>query len=213
MPLQLDASTVRREAATVLRDAARSTLYLLVSFPLGVAYFALVVGGVAAGISLLVFVVGVVVLAATAAAARRVAALDAAFGARVYGLPAPSLAAPRSTDGLFDAAVAELATPAGYRATAYLVARFGVGLAGFTYVVTWLSVSGALLGAPLYYDAPGVTVGVPGAWTVTTLPGALAVAAAGAVVAAVGAVVVAPAGRVAVRATGYVLELPRPAAT
>lgn len=180
------------------------------SFPLGTAYFVFVAVGVAVGVSLLVFVVGVVVLAAVAAAARRVAAFDAALGARLFDVPAPTLAAPRASDGLFDAVVAELSTPSGYRAVAYLLVRWVVGVAGFTFVVTWLTLAGALLGAPLYYDHSEFTVGVVDVWEVETMPAALAVAVVGAVVAVLGAVVVAPAGRVAARAASYVLELPRP---
>lgn len=191
-------------------DVVRSTLYLLVSFPLGVVYLALVVSGVTVGVALLLFVVGVVVLAGVAAAARRVAAVDVALGARLFGAPAPALAHPRDSSGVFDAAVAELTTLSGYRAAAYLVVRFVVGVAGFMFVVTWLGVTAALLGTPLYYDDPAVTVGVVGVWEVETLPVALAVAAAGAVVAVLGAAVVAPAGRVAARGATYVLELPRP---
>jgi len=191
-----------------LRDVGRSTLYLLASLPLGTAYFALVVGGAAAGVSLLVFVVGVVVLAATAAAARKVAAFDAALAARLFDLPEPSLRAPQTSGGILSTALAELRSPSGYRAAAYLLARFGVGLVGFTAVVGWLALSVGLLGAPLYYDQPGVTVGVTGVWEASTLERALVASGAGALVAVLGAVLVAPAGRAAARVSAYVLDSP-----
>jgi hypothetical protein len=191
-------------------DAARSTVYLLVSFPLGVAYVAVVAAGVAVGLSLLLFVVGVVVLAGVAAVSRRLASFDAAIGARLFDAPAPTLASPRSASGLLDAAVAELSTPSGYRAAAYLVVRFAVGVAGFTFVATWLTLAAALLGAPLYYDSAAVTLGVVGVWEVQTLSGALAAAAAGVLVAVLGGLVVSSAGRVAAHGATYVLALPRP---
>lgn len=191
-------------------DVVRSTLYLLLSFPLGTAYLAFVVGGVSAGVSLLLFVVGVAVLATVAAVSRHLAALDAALGARLFGVPAPTLSRPRPSEGLVDATIAELSTASGYRAVLYLLVRFVVGVAGFTYVVTWMALAAALLGTPLYYDRPGTTVGLAGVWEVETLPAAVAVAGVGAVVAVLGGLVVASAGRVAARGATYVLELPRP---
>lgn len=196
-----------------LDDAARSTLYFLLSFPLGTAYFAFVVGGVAAGVSLLVFVVGAVVLAAVAAVSRRLAAFDAALGARLFDVPAPAPSTPRSSDGLLDATIAELSSVSGYRAVLYLLFRFAVGLVGFTYVVTWVGLAVGFLSAPLYYDDPEFTVSLGGVLAVDTLPVALAVAAIGVVVAVLGGLVVASAGRVAALGATYVLELPRPDAT
>ncbi|MXR22312.1 sensor domain-containing protein, partial [Halobacterium bonnevillei] len=157
-------------------DVARSTLYLLVSFPLGVVYLALVVSGVIVGVPLLLFAVGVVVLAGVAAVARRVAVLDAGLGARLFDVPAPVLAEPRASTGVFDAAFAELAALSGYRAVAYLLVRFGIGVVGFTFVVTWLGAAAALVATPLYYDDPAITVGVVGVWEVETLAAAVAVA-------------------------------------
>jgi hypothetical protein len=191
-------------------EVARSTLYLLVSFPLGVVYLVLVVSGVTVGVALLLFAVGVVVLAGVGAVARRVAVFDAGLGARLFDVPAPVLGEPRESTGVFDAAFAELTTLSGYRAAAYLLVRSGIGVAGFTFVVTWLGAAATLLGAPLYYDDPGVTVGVVGVWEAETFLAAAAVAGVGVLVAVLGAVVVAPAGRVAARGATYVLELPRP---
>ncbi|SEW17556.1 sensor domain-containing protein [Halobacterium jilantaiense] len=178
-------------------DVLRSPAYLLASFPLGVAYFAFVVGAASAGVSLLVFVVGVFVLAGGVAVARRLAVADARLAARLYDTPVPDLASPCVDGGLLATARAELLCPDSYRATGYLLTRFAVGVAGFAAVVTWLATAAALLATPLVYDRPDVSVGVAGAWTVDTLPMALGAACVGLAVAVAGAVAVAAAGRAA----------------
>lgn len=189
-------------------DAVRSPLYLLGSFPLGVAYFTLLGAAASAGVSLLVFVVGVFVLAGGAAVARRVAAADAALTARVYDTPAPELASPSVDGGLLATALAELRCPDSYRAAGYLLVRFAVGVAGLTAVVTWLTVSVALLATPFLYDHPEFYVGATGVWTVDSMQAALGAAALGAVVAVAGAVAVAAAGRAAAAASARLLAGP-----
>ncbi|MFB6072921.1 MAG: sensor domain-containing protein [Halobacterium sp.] len=188
-----------------LADVPRSTVYFLVSFPLGVAYAVFLAAAAAAGAALLVFVVGAFVLAGALAVSRRVAVADAALAARLFGLPAPALDGPASDGGLVAAAVAEFGSASGYRAVAYLLVRFVAGVAGFVAVVTWLALSAAFVGAPLYYDDPDTSIQLAGVWEVETLAGALAVGALGVAVAVAGAVVVGAAGRVAARASALVL--------
>lgn len=197
-----------------LTDVPRSVAYFLVSFPLGVAYLAFLAAAVATGTALLVFVVGVFVLAGVLSVSRRVAIADAGVGARLFGLSTPELASPAGEGTLVEAAFAEFTSPSGYRGVAYLLVRFAVGVAGFVVVVTWLALSAALLGTPLVYDDPDVTVGIAGVWEVETLSVALVVAGVGVVVAVLGGVVVAAAGRVAARGSALVLTFPeRHAAT
>lgn len=189
-------------------DVPRSTAYLLVSFPLGVAYVAFLAAAVATGTALLVFVVGAFVFAGAMAVSRRVALADARVAARLFDLPAPELARPDAEGTLVEAMLAEFASPAGYRGVTYLLVRSMVSLAGFVVVVTWLALSAALLGTPLYYDNPDLTVGVAGVWEVETLAGALALAGVGVAVAVLGGVVVAAAGRVTARGSALVLTFP-----
>lgn len=182
-------------------DALRSPAFLLASFPLGIAYVVFVVGAASAGVSLLVVAVGVFVLAGGVAVARRLAVADAALAARLYDTPVPDLASPSVDGGLLATASAELRCPDSYRATAYLLSRFAVGVAGFTVVLTWLTTAVALLATPFVYDHPDFHVGVAGAWTVDTLPLALGATCLGLVVGVAGAVAVGAAGRFAARAT------------
>lgn len=191
--------------ASRIGDVPRATLYLLASFPLGVAYVVFLAAGASIGTGLLLLVVGVFVLAGTASIARRVAVADAAFTAWLFGTPVPALAVREPRDGLFDTSMAELTSLSSYRAVAYLLARFFVGVGGFVVVVTWLALAGSLLAMPVVYDDPGVTVTIFDVVDVETLPVALALGLVGVVVAVVGAVVVAAIGRSAARTTTFVL--------
>lgn len=191
--------------ASRIGDVPRATFYLLASFPLGVASLALVVAGASLGVSLLILVVGVFVLAGTASIARRVAVADARFTAWLFDTPVPALEVREPHGGLFDTSIAELTSLASYRAVAYLLARFLVGVGGFVVVVTWLALAGSLLATPVVYDDPGVTVSLFGGTPVETMDVALALGVLGVVVAVVGAVVVASIGRAAARTTTFVL--------
>lgn len=193
--------------ASRLTDVLRGTLYLLASFPLGVAYFALVVAGVALGVSLLIVVVGVFVLAGTAALARRLAVADAAFATWLFDTPEPTLDVRDAHGDYFETALVELTALASYRALAYLLARFVVGVGGFVVVVTWLALSGSLLATPLLYDDPEWSVTI-GTYTVETLSVALALGAVGVVVAVLGALVVSAIGRAAARGSALLLTFP-----
>jgi hypothetical protein len=186
-------------------DVLRSPAYLLASLPLGTAYFAFVVGAASAGAALLVVAVGAFVLAGGVAVARRLAVADATLAAKLYGTPVPELASPAVDGGLPATARAELLCPDSYRATGYLLVRFGVGVVGFAAVATWLATSVALLATPLLYDHPDFYVGVAGGWTVDSLPTALGAACLGLVVAIAGAVAVGAAGRAAAVASTRLL--------
>jgi hypothetical protein len=193
--------------ASRIADLLRGTLYLLASFPLGVAYFVFVVAGVSIGLSLLVVVVGVFVLAGTTALARRLAVADAAFATWLFDTPEPTLDVRGVHGDYFETALVELTSLASYRALAYLLARFVVGVGGFVVVVTWLALAASLLATPLLYDEPRWTVTV-GPYVVETLPVALALGAVGAAVAALGALVVSAIGRAAARGSTLLLTFP-----
>lgn len=193
--------------ASRIVDVLRGTIYLLASFPLGVAYFVFLVAGVALGVSLLVVVVGVFVLGGTAALSRRLAVADAAFAAWLFDTPSPTLGVKSAHGDYFETALVELTSLASYRALAYLLARFVVGVGGFVVVVTWLALAGSLLATPLLYDEPSWTVTV-GPYVVETLPVALALGAVGAAVAVLGALVVSAIGRAAARGSTLLLTFP-----
>jgi hypothetical protein len=187
--------------APVRVQTYKNLLYLLLAFPLGIAYFVGLLTGGTIGVGLLLTWVGLPILLGTLAAAAAVAGFEAHLARRLVGVEAAVPAFLRDLDvreGIalpgdgFLAAVKRLVTaPSTWTAVVLLLAKFVFGIVSFVAVVTSASVTAALLAAPFVYDAPAGTISflgsapsgayTVGSWVVTTLPQALAVAAAGVV--------------------------------
>lgn len=180
----------------------KTLLYLLIGFPLGIAYLIGLVTGGALGVGLLITVVGLPILLLTVSVATMVAGLEAWLATSLVGVDTtvPSfltkleledgLAFPG--DGFVDAIRQLVTAPSTWTSVVLLLTKFVFGIVSFVAVVTSTAVVGALLSAPVLYDDPAITVGFTnptltgeyalGSWTVSTLPEALAVAGAGLVV-------------------------------
>lgn len=179
--------------------------YLLLAFPLGIAYFALAIVGVV-GLFLSFFVVGLFLLAGVFLAGIVLAGLERRLTARLLDVdlkPRTELSGDRRLAKLRSL----LTDPKTWTGLCYLPVKFMLGLAAFVLVVTGLSTATSMLLVPFYYDAPGLYVGlVPdrapefhpslyigwnyllvgfetvltvGSWRITTLPRALLVGAGG----------------------------------
>jgi len=192
-------------AAPIRGQTYRNLAYLAFAFPLGMTYFLGLVIGVSFGLGLLITWVGLPILLRTLAAATKAASFEAALAGRLVGTDAavpPSVREFSAVDRIafpgdgFLTSIAELlASPVIWTSVALVLSKFAFGIVSLTVLVTALSVSVALLGAPLLYDAPSVTVGLvgpsssesysTGPLVVDTLPEALAVAGIGVVVAIV----------------------------
>jgi hypothetical protein len=205
-------ASLRDAALAPLRPRAYTTLvYLALAFPLGLAYFVVTVTGLSVGLGLSVILVGVPILAATLAFVLAAAAVERVLARHLLGVavPSPDFAATDET-GLRDRTVAFLTDTAVWGALVFVVSKLLVGVAAFTSLVVVFSFGLSLLATPLYYDQPGVSVGlvlsesverelslvVPWeqfevglsfvvritSWTVSSLPGALVASLVGVVV-------------------------------
>ena len=145
-----------------------NALYLLLSFPLGVAYFVFLVTGLSVGFGLLVIWVGVPILALVLAGSWVLSRLEQATANRMLKLDIPAIAFPRTSDPLSadDARLsvtervfvrtwrqfkAHLSNRLTWTGMLYLFLKFPIGVASFVIVVTLASLTAALLGAPFYY--------------------------------------------------------------
>lgn len=182
--------------------------YLLLAFPLGIAYFVFLTVGLSVGGALVVLVVGAPILVFVLGCCHLGAWFERLTARYLLGLDIRSPGYPfLETDGPLARLRALVVGRETWAAAGYLASKFVIGVASFVLVTTLLSVSLSLLSAPLYYDDPGVSVGlrlpdpvtltpslrIPwgelliGAefavtitsWTVTTLPAALAMSAVG----------------------------------
>lgn len=139
-------------AAAKLPNFAASIPYLLLSFPLGTFYFVLITTGISLGIGTVVlWGLGLFVLFGTMVLARNLAKVEAAMASRLSGAsiefeyPAPS------GRWFWRRLLSVFETGSSWRALAFLLIKFPLGLFSFTLTITLLSLSVSLLLAPLFY--------------------------------------------------------------
>ncbi|MEF8786934.1 MAG: sensor domain-containing protein [Haloarculaceae archaeon] len=176
----------------VVTDAQtyKNILYLFLRFPLGIAYFTLLVTGVALGIGLAVVLVGFLIFPLILVGAVYVGAFEALLANRLLGfdidyeLPAPD------EEPLVDYLKGVLTDVRTYLIVVYLLASFPVGIFVFTLLAIAVSLSLVSILAPFLYWLPFTmyeieTVGGVGTIVVDTLPEALVLSVVGFVIALV----------------------------
>ncbi len=134
-------------------------LYLLFSFPLGLAYFIVLVTGLSLGIGLIILWVGVFILVglfalwiALARFERRQAMV--LLHEEILPFNVESMAG----KSIWQQFVAYLKNPVTWKGLVYLLLKFPLGVFSFTLLVTLLSVSLALLTVPFYYQIAPISV-------------------------------------------------------
>lgn len=193
-------------AVPARRETYRRLAYLLLAFPLGLLYFVGLVVGISIGIGLSVILVGIPILAFVVGTALLAAQFERRLVSRLLPVEIGArreLEGERRRDRALDLATDRRTwTP-----LLYLPSVFLLGTVSFTLLTTALSTALAMVLVPLYYDQPGLYVGVVtdrapefhqtvylawnqllvgfeavvtvGYWEITTLPQALAVAVGG----------------------------------
>ncbi len=124
-------------------------VYLLFAFPLGVAYFVGLVGGIAVGNGLVIVWVGVPILVGVAAGWRALAGFErrlaiSMLGASIDPTPSPL---PEAED-IWGRVKALVGDPFTWRSLGWLFLRFPLGIISFVIIVVLLSVAGAGLSSP-----------------------------------------------------------------
>ena len=188
------------------RQTYLNLAYLLLAFPLGLAYFVFVTVGLSVGLSLAIILVGIPILAVFFVCALGLAGFERWLTTRMLEVDI----VPRTT--LFgerrrDQALSLLIHRKTWTSILYLPLKFVIGLASFVIAVTSFSTAFGLLVLPLYYDREGLYVGLVsdrapevhqtlylgwnyllvgveavvtlGHWQITTLPQALVAAGVG----------------------------------
>jgi hypothetical protein len=140
----------------------RHIAYLLLRFPLGVAYFTAFVTGVALGVALVPLAVGVPILAAVLGLADHVALVEAALLRRLLGREATWEPADLSKLPVWPYFKTVGTDPRCYLLVAFFLATFFVGTFAFVAVTVAFTVALAYLLAPLLFWLPGVTYGGAG---------------------------------------------------
>ena len=208
------AGSVRSFLAVPLRPQTYlNLLYLLLAFPLGLAYFLVFSVGLSLGVGLLIVAVGVPILALVVWVALGIGSLERRLTA--FLLDAELSGRPSIDAETLRGAVWGLATDGKtWRTLLYLPVKFGFGVVALLVVMHGIVTGGALLFVPFHYADPALYVGLVrdrpvefhpvlhlgwnrllvsvetvitlDAWRVDTLGEALAVAAVGALLCLLG---------------------------
>jgi hypothetical protein len=188
----------------------RNLLYLFLRFPLGIAYFTVLVTGFAVGVGTAVLLVGFVLLAMTVALATYAGSLEATLANRLLGTDIEYEPHDPTEDSLVEYTKHVLTDVRSYVLLTYMLATFPVGIALFTLVVTVAAFSIAAVAAPFTYWLPftDYQVATIGGETlvIDTLPEALVFAAVGLVVGFLGLHLCNLLARVHGRVTAAVLD-------
>ena len=123
------------------RQLGVDTGYALVSFPLGIAAFVVIVTGLSAGAGLLVVWVGVAVLAGTLVAARGFATVERVWLPAVLGRPLPRPAYRRAEGRPVRKLSTPLRDPQTWLDALHALVRFPLAVLGFVVTVTFWSIA------------------------------------------------------------------------
>jgi hypothetical protein len=145
----------------VVTDGAayRHLAYLLLRFPLGVAYFTAFVTGIALGVALVPLAVGVPILAAVLGLADHVALVEAALLRRLLGREVTWEPADPSELPVWPYLKTVGTDPRCYLLVAFFLATFFVGTFAFVAITVVFTLSLAYLLAPALFWVPGITYG------------------------------------------------------
>lgn len=146
-------------------------LYLLLGFPLGLAYFIFLVTGISLGIGLLVIWVGLFILAGVIALSWALTHFERQLAITILKIDIPTISKPSRADtALFVSIKDHLSDPATWKGIAFLFLKFPIGLVSFVIAAILISISVSFTLAPFVY--PWVSIKL-GAWEVNSLTAAL----------------------------------------
>jgi len=136
-------------------------LYLLISFPLGVATFVVLVTMFSAGFGLLPVFVGVFILWFALLVVNVLSDLYRSLVNATLGTDIPARAPAAQISGsVFQRMMATVKQPGTLKRVVYLFVMFPIGIVSLVLVMTLLPLSVMLLTLPLTYTFLGVTVGM-----------------------------------------------------
>lgn len=150
-------------------------LYLLLAFPLGLAYFIFLIVGLTTGFGLTIVWIGIPILALVFGGSWGLAAFERQAAIHLLGARVPPMLPPPSPAQrtIWQQARELLANPVTWKGMAFLLLKFPLGVVSFVALVTTLALSGSLLVAPILwqwgaFDLDGFFMSV-GPWEVDTL--------------------------------------------
>lgn len=130
-------------------------IYLLLAFPLGLAYFIFLVVGLSVGVGLLIIWVGIPILLLTLLGWWGCVLFERSLANAFLDAHLSPLSPPVAREvSLWERLRSHLANPLTWKGLIFLIAKFPLGLLSFITVVVLFSVTGGMLAAPFVYDEP-----------------------------------------------------------
>jgi hypothetical protein len=156
-------------------------LYLLLAFPLGLAYFVFLVTGLSLGVGLLILWVGLLILAGVLALCWPLALFERQLAISLLKVKIPLLNHPQEQAGtIFQQVKNHLSNPVTWKGIAFLFLKFPIGLASFIVTTTLGAVSLGLILAPLTYQWVHINIGL---WRINSMSAAAIACVLGCIVA------------------------------
>ena len=142
-------------------------LYLFLMFPLGILYFTYIVTGLSVGLGLVVTIIGIPILIVILLSLLGIGWLhgrmtEALLGVRMLR----SKSKPRTKGSGWERLKVTFKNPRLYSTVFYLLLIFPLGIFYFVVIVTFFTLSLALIGGPVFWilwDVWGIPTGIPGA--------------------------------------------------
>jgi len=138
------------------RETYANLAYLLARFPLGIAYFTILVTGLSLGIGLVPVVVGVPILAGVLALSGYIGVVEAKLLGHLRGRDVTYDPADPSALALMEYLKTVVTDPRNYLLVLFGLVSFAVGIPVFVAIVVVFSLGLALAAAPFLHWAPSV---------------------------------------------------------
>ena len=155
------------------RQTYRNLAYLLLAFPLGIAYFTVITTGLSTGLGLVVTLLGIPIIVGTLVVTLGISSFEARLAGWLLDVEVNRSVlnvelAFGSVDEIIATTKRVVTTPATWTGLLLVGLKFVFGVVAFTAVVTAGAISMTLLSLPIFYDASGVTYTV-GPYVIDTL--------------------------------------------
>lgn len=135
-------------------------LYLLFSFPLGLAYFIFLVVGFSVGISLIIIWVGLIILAVLFPIIWLLIRFERAQTIFLLNQPLPPMSSEsNNADSLLIRVKGFLTNPVTWKGIAFLLLKFPYGIFAFTLITTGVSIALGFIAAPIIYPWVNIDMG------------------------------------------------------
>jgi len=146
-------------------------LYLFLAFPLGLAYFVLLVVGFSLGFSLIIIWVGLIILALLFPTIWLLISFERLQTTHLLGIPVP-ITSPVSSENisLWQKLKLFLTDPATWKGVLFILLKFPIGIISFVVLVTGLAVLFSMIFSPLIISWNPIHFGV---WKVDTISEAI----------------------------------------